>query len=38
VVECEADFTVSGLIRAHTGRAEIWNPIGDALRRVGLPE
>ena len=38
IVECEPDFTVSGFVRAHTGRAEIWEPIGDALRRLGLPE
>ena len=25
-------------VRAHTGRAEIWEPIGVALRRLGLPE
>jgi hypothetical protein len=31
-------FTVSGFVRAHTGRAEIWEPIGDALRQLGLPE
>jgi TolB-like protein/Tfp pilus assembly protein PilF len=38
VLECEPDFTVSGFVRAHTGRAEIWEPIGEALRRIGLPE
>jgi hypothetical protein len=38
VPELEPGFTVSGFVRAHTGRAEIWNPIGDALRRLGLPE
>ena len=38
IQECEPDFTVSGFVRAHTGRADIWDPIGDALRRVGLPE
>jgi len=38
VLECEPDFTVAGFVRAHTGRAEIWEPIGDALRRIGLPE
>ena len=38
VLELEPGFTVSGFVRAHTGRAEIWEPIGDALRRLGLPE
>ena len=38
VLECEPDFTVSGFVRAHTGRVEIWGPIGDALRRLSLPE
>jgi TolB-like protein len=37
-LELEPGFTVSGFVRAHTGRAEIWEPIGDALRRLGLPE
>jgi tetratricopeptide (TPR) repeat protein len=38
VLECEPDFTVSAFVRAHTGRIEIWGPVGDALRRLGLPE
>jgi hypothetical protein len=38
VPELEAGFTVSGFVKAHTGRAEMWQPIGDALRRLGLPE
>ena len=38
VMECEPDFTATGFVRAHTGRAEIWEPIGEALRRLGLPE
>src|SRR4029077_11271430 len=38
VPELEPGFTVSGFVRAHTGRAEIWQPIGDALRQAGLPE
>ncbi len=38
ILECEPDFTVSGFVKAHTGRADIWEPIGDALRRLGLPE
>jgi adenylate cyclase len=37
-LELEPGFTVSGFVRAHTGRAEIWEPIGDALRQLGLPE
>jgi len=37
-LELEPSFTVSGFVRAHTGRADIWEPIGDALRRLGLPE
>jgi adenylate cyclase len=37
-LELEPGFTVSGFVRSHTGRAEIWEPIGDALRRLGLPE
>ena len=38
VREIEPSFTVSEFVRAHTGNADIWNPIGDALRRIGLPE
>ena len=38
VSELEPGFTVSGFVRSHSGRAEIWKPIGDALRRLGLPE
>jgi TolB-like protein/Tfp pilus assembly protein PilF len=38
VLELEPHFTIAGFVRAHTGRPEIWTPIGDALRRVGLPE
>jgi adenylate cyclase len=37
-LELEPGFTVSSFVRAHTGRAEIWEPIGDALRRLDLPE
>ena len=37
-LELEPGFTVSGFVRAHTGRPEIWEPIGDELRRLGLPE
>jgi TolB-like protein/Tfp pilus assembly protein PilF len=38
VLECEPGFTVERFVRSHTGRADIWNPIGDVLRRLGLPE
>jgi len=38
ILECEADFTISRFVRSHTGRADIWEPIGDALRLIGLPE
>jgi len=38
VLECEPDFTVATFVRSHTGRADIWNPIGEALRQVGLPK
>jgi TolB-like protein/class 3 adenylate cyclase/Flp pilus assembly protein TadD len=38
VLELEPRFGIAGFVRAHTGRPEIWTPIGDALRQVGLPE
>jgi adenylate cyclase len=38
VPELEPGFTVSGFVKSHTGRAEIWEPIGEALRQLGLPE
>jgi adenylate cyclase len=38
VLELEPHFSIAGFVRAHTGRPEIWTPIGEALRRVGLPE
>jgi hypothetical protein len=38
VLELHPRFSVAQFVRSHTGRAEIWNPIGDALRHVGLPE
>ena len=38
LLDLEPRFSVAGFVHAHTGRAEIWNPIGDALRHVGLPE
>ena len=37
VVELEPHFTVAEFVRAHTGRADIWEPIGAALRHAGLP-
>ena len=38
VLELEPRFSIAEFVRAHTGRKEIWTPIGDALRQVGLPE
>ena len=38
VLELEPRFSVAEFVRAHTGRPEIWNSIGDALRQVVLPE
>ena len=38
VQELEPNFTVAAFVRSHTGRADIWNPIGEALRRIGLPD
>ena len=38
VLELEPGFSIAMFVRSHTGRPDIWNPIGDALRRVGLPE
>ncbi len=38
LLELEPRFSVAKFVRSHTGRPEIWNPIGDALRQVGLPE
>ncbi len=37
VLELEANFTVAEFVKAHTGRADIWQPIGEALRQAGLP-
>ena len=37
VLELEPRFSVAEFVRAHTGRAEIWYPIGNALQQVGLP-
>jgi TolB-like protein/Tfp pilus assembly protein PilF len=31
VIELEPQFTVAGFVRAHTGRPEIWEPVGRAL-------
>ena len=38
VLELQSPFSVAEFIRSYTGRAEIWNPIGEALRQVGLPD
>jgi hypothetical protein len=37
VLELESGFAISGFVKSHTGRAELWEPIGDALRQLGLP-
>jgi adenylate cyclase len=37
-LELEPGFSVASFVRAHTGRAEIWEPIGAALRQLDLPE
>jgi TolB-like protein len=37
-VELEPGFTIAGFVHAHTGRADIWEPVGAALQRLGLPE
>jgi TolB-like protein/class 3 adenylate cyclase len=37
VLELEPNFTIAQFVKAHSGRADIWQPIGDALRRAGLP-
>src|SRR5262249_7359159 len=38
VFELEPHFSISVFVRSHTGRPEIWTPIGEALRRVGFPD
>jgi adenylate cyclase len=38
VLELEQNFSIAQFIRSHTGRADIWEPIGEALRQVGLPD
>jgi adenylate cyclase len=38
VIETEPGFTVAEFVRAHTGRTDIWTPMGDQLRRAGLPD
>ena len=38
VLELEPNFTVAEFVCAHTGRTDIWDPVGEALRQVGLPE
>ena len=37
VIELEPQFTVAGFVEAHTGRADIWDPVGRALSAV-MPE
>jgi TolB-like protein/class 3 adenylate cyclase/tetratricopeptide (TPR) repeat protein len=37
VLEIEPSFTVAEFVQAHSGRAAIWVPMGDALRQIGLP-
>jgi len=37
VLELEPHFSIAEFIRAHTGRPEIWDPVGEALRQTGLP-
>jgi hypothetical protein len=34
VIELKPQFTVAGFVRAHTGRSDIWDPIGRALSDV----
>jgi hypothetical protein len=36
--EIDPGFSVAKFVRAHSGRPDICNPIGDQLRRVGLPD
>jgi TolB-like protein/tetratricopeptide (TPR) repeat protein len=38
VIDIDPRFNVTEFVRAHTGRADIWSPMGDELRRVGLPD
>jgi adenylate cyclase len=37
VLELEPHFSVAKFVRSHTGRAEIWDQVGDALQKIGLP-
>ena len=37
-MEWEPAFTVAEFVRARTGRAELWEPVGSALREAGLPK
>jgi tetratricopeptide (TPR) repeat protein len=37
VLELEPHFSIAEFIRAHTGRPEIWDPVGEALCQTGLP-
>ena len=38
VIEIQPSFTVAEFVRSHTGRTDIWTPMGDELRRAGLPD
>ena len=38
VLDLEPNFSVATFVKSHTGRQDIWTPIGDALREAGLPE
>ena len=38
VLELQPRFSVAQFVRSHTGRPEIWNPIGETLRLAGLPD
>jgi adenylate cyclase len=38
VLELEPKFSVAQFVRSHTGRPDIWNPVGAALRQIGLPD
>jgi len=37
ILELEPGFKVADFVRSHTGKAEIWGPIGNALRQIDLP-
>jgi TolB-like protein/class 3 adenylate cyclase len=38
VIEIQPGFTVAEFVRSHIGRTDIWTPMGDELRRAGLPD